>query len=119
MPTMPSPPGLFSTTTDWPQSLASLSTSSRAPMSVPLPGPNVRMKWTVRVGQACCAADGAALKTSATRTPNQIATPAPAREATRRLNEIITNSGRLRTQLLRRDRVRVLLDLEIDQLQRR
>ena len=53
MATMPSPPGLFSITTDWFHFLASRSTRSRAPMSVPLPGPSVRMKRTERVGQAC------------------------------------------------------------------
>ena len=53
MPTMLSPPGLFSMTTDWPHFLVSRSARSRPPISVPLPGPSVRMKRTVRVGQAC------------------------------------------------------------------
>ena len=51
MATMPSPPGRFSTTTDWPQRFDSLSANSRAPISTPLPGPNVTMSRTGRFGQ--------------------------------------------------------------------
>ena len=66
MATMPSPPGLFSMTTGWPHFLVSRSASSRPPMSVPLPGPSVRMNFTVRVGQLC-ADDGAAGPAMVTR----------------------------------------------------
>src|SRR5689334_15674334 len=47
--------------TGWPHLVDSLSANSRAPMSTPLPGPSVTMKWTGRVGQfsAAGAADEA------------------------------------------------------------
>ena len=59
MATMPSPPGRFSTTTDWPQRADSLSANSRAPISTPLPGPSVTMNRTGRFGHASAAARGA------------------------------------------------------------
>src|SRR6266545_5511092 len=53
MATIPSPPGRFSTTTGLFQRAASLSANSRAPMSVPLPGPSGKINLTVRWGQLC------------------------------------------------------------------
>src|SRR5215471_7646275 len=62
-----SPPGRFSTTTDWPQRADSRSARRRAVISDPLPGPIETMNLTVRLGQACAVAglvpDGA-LKSS-------------------------------------------------------
>src|SRR5687768_9549230 len=52
MATMPSPPGRFSTTTDWPHFLASASPTSRAVRSTPEPGPSETMKRTLRSGHA-------------------------------------------------------------------
>src|SRR6185312_14481765 len=56
MATMPSPPGRFSTTTDWPHLACSLSANSRAPISTPPPGPSVTMSRTGRFGQVSAAA---------------------------------------------------------------
>src|SRR5262249_57265394 len=58
MANMPSPPGRFSTTIGCPQATDSLSANNRAPISTPLPGPSVMMKWTGRLGQVSAAADG-------------------------------------------------------------
>src|SRR6185503_6984242 len=66
MATRPSPPGLFSITTGWPHFLVSRSANSRPPISVPLPGPSVTMKRTLRVGQFCAEA-GAAARSGASR----------------------------------------------------
>src|SRR6185312_9384116 len=54
-----SPPGLFSTTTDWPHFCESLSANSRAVISTPEPGPSGTMKRTGRVGQLCAEAGAA------------------------------------------------------------
>src|SRR5262245_30711022 len=53
---MASPPGLFSTITDWPHRLESRSAIKRAPRSAPEPGPSGHMSFTVRCGQPCEAA---------------------------------------------------------------
>src|SRR5204862_6008866 len=76
MPTLLSPPGVFSITTDWFHFVARRSERRRAPISVPLPGPSVRMKRTERVGQACGGAcvwahDGPTDNAIAIRTPNE------------------------------------------------
>src|ERR1017187_7863784 len=70
MATMPSPPGRFSTTTDWPQRADSLSANSRAPISTPLPGPSVTINRTGRFGHDCAAASAgmSAGRTSAAAT---------------------------------------------------
>src|SRR5580700_6471802 len=68
----PSPPGRFSTITGWPQRWVRRSANTRAPISVPLPGPSVTMNLTVRVGQSA-AADGVAATSKTAMAPTMIA----------------------------------------------
>ena len=69
MATMPSPPGRFSTTTGWFQTFGRRSASSRMPISVPLPGPSVRISLTGRCGQLCAYPGAAANTLTASNVP--------------------------------------------------
>ena len=73
MATMPSPPGRFSTTTGWFQTFGSRSARSRMPMSVPLPGPSVRISLTGRCGQVCAEPGVAPTMLTASNAPTAIA----------------------------------------------
>src|SRR5690606_13975931 len=52
-------PGLFSTTTDCPSSLLTVSASARKHMSVPPPAPYPTTSWMGRLGKSSAAAEGA------------------------------------------------------------
>src|SRR5579864_2765209 len=71
---MPSPPGRFSTITGCPQRWLSRSAMRRAPISAPLPAPNVTMNLTGRVGHFVWAgAAAAAMSKPASANPMALA----------------------------------------------
>jgi hypothetical protein len=57
----PLAPGLLSTVTGWPMASLSFWASRRAPMSVPLPGPNGTTMLIGRLGNASWAVAGSAM----------------------------------------------------------